>query len=400
VKEILVVGANVAGVSVATTLRSEGFAGIVRLIDAEPHLPYERPPLSKGALSAAPFSATLLRDESFYHEMSLDLILGRRVVSFSSDLKARLDDGSSLRPDAVVLATGARARRLAVEGGDDPRVTTLRTRDDAARIFACLTPGAKIVVIGGGLIGAEVAATAQERGCDVTWIERRSKWLHLQLGHAMAAACVAHHRRLGVKVIASAEVASIDTGVSLGVRLHDGRRLPAELVVVGVGVEAEVGLAIEAGIDVDDGVLVDAAGRTRNPSFFAVGDVARVRGSPRREHWQRAIDQGSNAARALLGRETAPPEVPWFWSDQFDRHIEVAGDLSIADQEVVRGEPTAANGSIFALRNGCVVGVATCNRPREARAAMRLIRAGKPVRPGDLADDRSDLRQLTFGGAS
>jgi 3-phenylpropionate/trans-cinnamate dioxygenase ferredoxin reductase subunit len=396
VKEILIVGANLAGVSAATVLRSEGFEGVVRLVDAEPRLPYERPPLSKSALSSATPSPTPLREESFYRAMALDLVLGRRVRSLTRDL----DDGARWRADAVLLATGARPRRLSVRGADDPRVVTLRTWRDAARIAECLTGGANIVVVGGGLIGAEVAAAARERGCRVTWIERGASHLRAPLGRVMAAECVGHHKARGVVVMTSVEIASIERAASLTVRLRDGQRLDADLVVVGIGVEPEVELAFAAGADVDDGVLVDSAGRTRNPRVFAAGDVARVRGARRREHWQNAIEQATQAARAMLGHDAAEPEVPWFWSDQFDRHLEVAGDLRGAEQEIVRGQPGAGNGSIVALRDGCVVGVATCNRPREARAAMRLIRAGTKVRAGDVADDAMDLRKVPLGGAA
>lgn len=399
-KEVLIVGANLAGVSVATVLRALGFDGVVRLIDADPALPYERPPLSKGALSVETPSPTPLREESFYRAMSLDLLLGRRVHSIAQDRTVTLEDGTRLGGDAVVLATGARPRRLAVKGADDPRVVTLRTWQDAARIAEGLTRGAEVVVVGGGLIGAEVAAAAKGRGCNVTWIERGPACLEAPLGRTMARACVAYQAARGVRVLTSVDIASIERGASLTLRLRDGQRLKADLVIAGIGVEPEVLLAFEAGAEVDDGVLVDAAGRTRNPKVFAVGDVARVRGSRRREHWQGAIEQATNAARALLGHEAAPPEVSWFWSDQFDRHLEVAGEVRGAEHEVVRGNPGAGDGSIVALTNGSVVGIATCNRPREARAAMRLIRAGTKVRTEDIGDDAMDLRKIPLGGTS
>ncbi len=399
-KEILIVGANIAGVSAATVLRAEGFEGIVRLIDAGPELPYERPPLSKGALAGETPSPTPLREESFYRSMALDLQLGRRVRSVTTDLTVTLDDGTRLRGDAVVLATGARPRRLSIRGADDPRVVTLRTWQDAAGIAGRLETGADIVVVGGGLIGAEAAAAARGRGCGVTWIERGTACLEASLGRAMAAECVAYHRARGVAVMNSVEIANIEKGSSLTVRLRDGQRIKADLVIAGIGVEPEVELAFDAGAEVDDGIVVDAGGRTRNPRVFAVGDVARVRGSRRREHWQNAIEQATQAGRALLGRDVAAAEVPWFWSDQFDRHLEVAGDLRGADQEVHRGQPGAGDGSIVALREERVIGVATCNRPREARAAMRLIRAGTKVRAKDLGDDATDLRQFAARGAS
>jgi len=216
----------------------------------------------------------------------------------------------------------------------------------------------------------------------------------------MAAACVANHRARGVSVRTTREVESIERGPALAVRLRGGERLEVDMIVVGIGVEPEVGLAIEAGADVDAGILVDGAGRTRNPRLLAVGDVARVRGTKRREHWQRAIEQGTNAARALSGADVAPPEVPWFWSDQFDRHIEVVGEMRGAEREVVRGEPLAGDGSVFAMSEGRVVGAATCNRPKEARAAMRLIRAVKAVREEELADEGVDLRKIVLGGAA
>jgi NADPH-dependent 2,4-dienoyl-CoA reductase/sulfur reductase-like enzyme len=415
VREILIVGANVAGVSTAAALRAEGFGGIIRLVDAERHLPYERPPLSKSALSAvgvahdggsapeAPRGAAPppLRERSFYDEAQIDLVLGRRVASLSRDLVARLDDGHRIVPDAVVLATGARPRRLTVSGAEDPRVVTLRTWDDAVRIAAALRPGAAVLVVGGGLIGAEVAASAVDRGCRVTWIERGDRCLEGALGRAMAAASVAHHRARGAVVRTSREVGAIERGAALAVRLRGGgERIEVDVIVVGIGVEPEVALAIEAGADVDAGILVDGAGRTRNPRLFAVGDVARVRGTKRGEHWQRAIEQGTNAARALSDKDVAAPEVPWFWSDQFDRHLEVVGEMRGADREVVRGQPLAGDGSVFAVREGRVIGAATCNRPKEARAAMRLIRAVKPVREEQLADEATDLRKLVLGGAA
>jgi 3-phenylpropionate/trans-cinnamate dioxygenase ferredoxin reductase subunit len=396
----VIVGANIAGVSVATVLRAEGFDGVVRLVDSDPILPYERPPLSKAPLSMESSSPTPLREESFYRSMSLDLLLGRRVQDITPDLTVTLEDGSRLRGDAVVLATGARPRRLAMKGADDPRVVTLRTWGDAVRITDGLKGAAEIVVVGGGLIGAEVAATARSCGCNVTWIERGRACLEAPLGRAMAAACVAHHEARGVRVLTSVEIASIERGSCLTLRLRDGQRLTADLVVAGIGVEPDVELAFEVGAEVDDGVLVDVVGRTKHPRVFAVGDVARVRGSRRREHWQNAIERATNAARALLGLEAAPPEVPWFWSDQFDRHLEVAGELWGAEHEVVRGRPGAGDGSIVALRNGSVVGVATCNRPRETRAAMRLIRAGAKVRTEDIGDDAMDLRKIPLGGTS
>jgi 3-phenylpropionate/trans-cinnamate dioxygenase ferredoxin reductase subunit len=400
VKEIVIVGANIAGVSAATVLRSEGFEGIVRLVDTEPQLPYERPPLSKGALADQSAAPTPLREESFYRSMSLDLVLGRRVRRLTSDLAVALDDGTRWSADAVVLATGARPRRLSLRGSEDARVVTLRTWKDAARIGASLKSGADIVVVGGGLIGAEVAAAAQARGCRVTWLERGRACLEAPLGRRMAEESVAYHRARGVVVMTSVEIASVESGASLTVRLRDGQRLNADLVVAGIGVEPEVELAFEAGAEVDDGVLVDSAGRTRNPRVFAVGDVARMRGGRRKEHWQNAIEQATNAARAILGHAASPPEVPWFWSDQFDRHIEVAGDLRGAEQEIVRGQPGAGNGSVVALRGGRVVGAATCNRPREARAAMSLIRAGLSVRAEDIADDAMDLRKVPQRGAA
>ncbi len=399
-EEILIVGANVAGVSVATVLRAEGFEGVIRLIDAETELPYERPPLSKGALAGATPSPTLLREESFYRSMSLDLQLGRRVRSVTTELTVTLEDGARLRGDAVVLATGARPRRLAVRGADDPRVVTLRTWQDAAGIAERLEKGVDVVVVGGGLIGAEAAAAARDRGCRVTWLERGGACLEAPLGRGMAAGCVAYHRARGVVVLTSVEITGIERAASLTVKLRDGQRINADLVIVGVGVEPEVELAFDAGAEVDDGVLVDAVGRTRNPRVFAVGDVARVRGSRRREHWQNAIEQATRAARALLGHDASAPEVPWFWSDQFDRHLEVAGELRGADQEIVRGQPGAGDGSIVALRDDRVIGVATCNRPRETRAVTRLIRAGTRVRAKDLGDDATDLRQFAARGAS
>jgi len=305
----------------------------------------------------------------------------------------------------VLLATGGRPRRLTVPGGDHPAVTTLRTLSDAETLRERLDPGARVGVIGGGLIGAEVTSTAVTRGCDVTLLDPTSRPLTRAVGPEIAEILHAQHRRHGVRVLAGAVSAVEDRGSEVRLRVAgSAETVDCDVVVVGIGIEQDVSLAVLAGVATRGGILVDEAQRTSHPRIFAAGDVARPRGaSPPSEHWDAALHEGMAAAAALLGQAVPAGRVPWFWSDRYDTHLEVLGEPyspdapDTAGTRIVRGELTGDSFTALTVRDGRCVGAVSINRPAEMRAVRRLIERYLPGPIDQLADDSVDLRTLVRG---
>lgn len=370
------------------------------LIGAERHPPYERPPLSKAVLlgTAEPSSVRLRHD---WDDLDIELLTGHAVTAIAAgQRRLELDSGASLRADKVLLATGGRCLRLHVPGADLAGVHTLRELDDATRLGAELVPGAKVVVIGGGFIGLEVAASARTLGCDVTVVEAASVPLSRGLGSTYGAFVAEQHIARGVRVGVGVGVRSILGGDRVtGVELDDGMVLPADVVVVGIGIAPRTELAPGLGVEVAQGIVVDAAARTTNPAVFAAGDVTvqpswRGERMVRYESYQNAQEQAAAAAAAMLGRPAPPREVPWFWSDQFDLNIQIAGDITDPDELVVRGDRDSLEFTAFHLRAQAVSGVFAINRGKDVRAAMKLIAAGLPVSADELMDESVDLRRL------
>jgi len=395
-----IVGASLAGARAAEALRAAGFDGRIALIGAERHPPYERPPLSKAVLlGKAEPSSLLLRDD--WDALDVELILGDPVTSISSaERLVLLASGASLRADKVLLATGGRCLRLDLPGAGLAGVHTLRELDDATRLGAELVPGARVVVIGGGFIGLEVAASSRMLGCDVIVVEAASVPLSRGLGSSYGAFVAEQHISRGVRVGVGVGVRAI-LGVDrvTGVELDDGSVLPADVVVVGIGIAPRTELAAGLGVAVRQGIVVDAAARTANPAVFAAGDVTvqpSWRGDRlvRYESYQNAQQQAAAAAASMLGRPAAEREAPWFWSDQFDLNIQIAGDVTEPDEVVVRGDRDALSFISFHLRGATVAGVFAINRGREVRAAMKLISAAVPVSAEELMDESADLRRL------
>jgi 3-phenylpropionate/trans-cinnamate dioxygenase ferredoxin reductase subunit len=350
-------------------------------------------------LGTAEPSSVLLRGD--WDELDVELILGDRVTSISSaERLVLLDSGASLRVDKVLLATGGRCLRLDVPGAGLDGVHTLRDLDDATRLGAELAPGARLVVIGGGFIGLEVAASGRTRGCDVTVVEAASVPLSRGLGSVYGAFVAEQHITRGVRVGVGVGVRAI-LGVDrvTGVELDDGMVLPADVVVVGIGITPRTELAAGLGVEVRQGIVVNAAARTANPAVFAAGDVTvqpSWRGDRlvRYESYQNAQQQAAAAAASMLGRPAADREVPWFWSDQFDLNIQIAGDVTGPDEVALRGDRDAPSFISFHLRGATVTGVFAINRGKEVRAAMKLISAAVPVTADELTDDSADLRRL------
>lgn len=406
--QIVIVGAGLAGVTAAEALRSGGFAGTITLLGDEPHGPYHRPPLSKAWLAGEVDAAQLvMRAPAMLARKQIELRTGVQVSAIDRAAQlVRLADGSALPYTGLVLATGSTPRRLALPGGDAPNVLPLRSRDDASAIAAqlarCAAEQLPVVVIGGGFIGLEVAATARKKGLTVTVLEAAPRLLGRVLVPALSSWFAALHRGHGVELVLDARIAAIETGadgLASAVTLADGTRLPCGLVVLGVGVSANDALAASAGLACERGIIVDACGRTADPRIVAAGDcTARQHDGQllRLESVQNATEQGKSAAAALLGNERPFTAAPWFWSDQYDCKLQMAGLSAGADQHVVRGDLAALPASVWHFSAGRLVAVDTLNSAREHLLARKLLDAGvspTPQQAGDVAFDLASLLQ-------
>ncbi|MEJ2852709.1 MULTISPECIES: NAD(P)/FAD-dependent oxidoreductase [unclassified Saccharothrix] len=394
---VVVVGAGLAGVTTAEYLRAHGYDGRLTLIGAEDEPPYDRPPLSKDVLTGkSALDEVRLHPEGWYADRQVGLRLGVAAQEIRPAERAVvLADGTVERADAVVLATGGTARRLSVPGAEHPSLLTLRTARDAVRLRERLVPGTRVAVVGAGLIGAEVTASAVALGCEVTLLDPVTPPLVGVVGPEIARVLHAQHEQHGVD-LRRGSVGRVESTGS-GVRLHIGDGVvDCDVVVVGIGIELNLDLAHSAGLAVDGGVLVDNAGRTSNPAVFAAGDVARRVGAPREEHWDAALREGEAAAAGVLGQPAPAAKAPWFWSDRYDTHLEGVGSFTTADRTVVRGELTA-DFTAIALRGGGLVGAVAVNRPQEIKALRRLLDRNVPVDAAMLADESVDLRRLARG---
>lgn len=399
----IIVGAGQGGLQVAESLRAEGYDGPVTLIGAEPVAPYHRPPLSKAVLAGAMEEAQLaIRGPGFWERQRIDLLTGLRVAGIDrAARRVRLEDGRSLDYRGLALATGARLRPLPVPGHDLDGVLGLRTLDDARRLRAALDHARRVVVIGGGFIGLEVAAAARKRGLDVTILEAADRLLARSATPLLADFHADLHRAQGVAVELGAAVAALEgqDGRLVAVRTADGRRWPADLVVVGIGIIPDTALAEGCGLACDGGVLVDDGARTSDPAIVAVGDCTARRvldgGSPLRlESVQNAVEQGKSAAAALLGRERPFVAAPWFWSDQYDVKLQIVGLSAGHDRAVVRGSVAERRFSVFYFRNGMLIAIDSVNRPADHLTGRKLLDRKIPLTPEQAIDDGFPLASL------
>jgi 3-phenylpropionate/trans-cinnamate dioxygenase ferredoxin reductase subunit len=399
----VIIGAGLAGVRAAAALRGQGFDGRVVLVGGEPHLPYDRPPLSKGVLQGTRAESDIrLHPEDFYVSSAIDLRLGTHATRLlARERRVVLSTGETLRADKLLLCTGGVPRQLDVPGSGLEGVHRLRSLDDALAIRERLRPGARVVVVGAGWIGAEVAASARELDCEVTLVEIAPIPLSRVLGDAIGRVYAQLHRDRGVDLRTGVGVARIEGTTRVrSVVTTDGRAVPADVVVVGVGMQPDTRLAEEAGIAVADGILVDAFGETSIPGVFAAGDASRrldvaLGRHVRAEHWQSAQRHAVATATSMLGRREPFGEVPWFWSDQYGINLQLAGDASAADDVVSRGDVEDLSFAAFYLRGGRVTAAVGINRPRDVRAAIGLIERAVPVDRAALADANVDLRRLS-----
>lgn len=395
---LIIVGAGHAGGRAALTLREEGYTGRLILIGDEAHLPYERPPLSKGLLQGSiDLAGCSLCDEARLAELDIEHIAGNPVRRLDpAQQRLQLADGQWLAYAGLLLATGGRARRLPQAQAN---VLYLRTHDEALALKAALRPGARLVVVGGGFIGLEVAATARSLGCDVTLLEAGPRLAGRVLPPVISEALLDVHRLHGVEVRLNVALESIDVDA---VVLVDGQRLPCDLVVVGIGMQPNIELAAAAGLDVGQGIRVDAHLRTSAPNVYAAGDVCEFRLDgqyQRQETWRNAEAQGRHAALNLLGRELAFESLPGFWSDQYDWGLQTVG-VSTA-LTVSRPLPTGGLLLFYLdaehhLQGAC--GWAPGNSvAKDIKLCERLISARVPLNPTSLADPDLSLKQLLRG---
>jgi 3-phenylpropionate/trans-cinnamate dioxygenase ferredoxin reductase subunit len=398
-----IVGAGLAGAKAAETLRSEGFEGRVMLIGAEPERPYERPPLSKDYLRGeAEREKAHVHDERFYADNAIELVTDRRAVALDdAGHKVLLDDGERVPYSRLLLATGSEPRRLEGPGSGLAGIHYLRDLADADRLRAALSTAERVVVVGAGWIGSEVAASARQLGKEVTIVEPAAVPLERALGSQVGSIYKALHEDNGVRVLTKTGVESFEgDGAVSAVRASDGQTLDADMVVVGVGAVPRIELAADAGIETGDGVLVDASLRTSSPDVFAAGDIASAAhplydDRVRVEHWANALNQGPAAARSMLGHEVTYDRVPYFFSDQYDLGMEYSG-LGRGDDDVVfRGDPGAREFIAFWLRDGRVVAGMNANVWDVTDPIQALIRSGGEVDPKQLADPGIALEELT-----
>jgi 3-phenylpropionate/trans-cinnamate dioxygenase ferredoxin reductase subunit len=397
---VVIAGAGQAGFQAAMSLRTEGYDGPVTLIGEEPHLPYQRPPLSKGFMAGKQdLDATVLRPAAYYADHHIDLLLGEKIVDFDRlSSRARLASGSQVPCDALVLAVGARNRALPVPGANLDGVFYLRTLTEAAAIKQRVENASEIVVIGGGFIGLELAAAARAKGKSVTVLEARTRLMPRVVAPVISEFYRNIHTDQGVRIVLGAAVTGITGGDQASeVVLADGTIYAADLVLVGIGVVPNTELSAALGIQAANGILVNDFLQTEDERIYAIGDCADhpnwfAGGRVRIESVQNAVDQAHCIAAAIAGRPAPYRAVPWFWTDQFDIRLQMAGLSGGCDQAVVRGDPESHKFSVFYFKEGRLAAVDSVNRPGDHMIARKLIAGSTALTADQAADPEVDLK--------
>ena len=401
---VLIVGAGHAGFQLAASLRQHGYGGRVCLINDEAHLPYQRPPLSKAYLKGEGRPDSLMfRPEKFYHDQHIELIADRAVSIDRPARRLLLASGAALDYAHLVLATGARNRLLDIPNANLADVLYLRILDESEALRLRIASARHVVVIGAGFIGLEFAATARAKGLEVDVIELGARVMARAVTAEISEYFQQRHTAAGIRIHFGVQATSIESDGTrvTGVSLSDGRHVPADLVVVGVGVLPNIELAAAAGLPVASGIIVDEQLLTSDPDISAIGDCAlfaspRFGGSLRLESVQNATDQAKCAARTILGKGAAYEALPWFWSDQGDLKLQIAGLSHGVDTWATRGDPTTRAFAVFGFKDGALRVVETVNRGAEHMAGRKLIAANTPLTPEQAADLSFDLRKLAL----
>jgi 3-phenylpropionate/trans-cinnamate dioxygenase ferredoxin reductase subunit len=401
-----IVGAGLAGAKAAETLREEGFDGRLLLIGDEPERPYERPPLSKDLLRGDTTEVPYVHGEGFYADNHIELLTSTRVTGVDLGLRELLLEGDRrLGYDRLLISTGSVPRRLDVPGGDLDGIHYLRTLSDSARIGERFESGKRLVVVGSGWIGAEIAASARQKGCDVTMLEMASLPLERVLGPEVGQIYLDLHRDHGIEFLPETTVERFEgEGAVQRVVTKDGAVIETDFVVVGIGVAPRTGLVETAGLKVDDGVVVDQHLEASSPGVFAAGDVASgwhpfYGHRLRVEHWANALNQGPVAAKAMLGQDVSYDEIPYFFSDQYDAGMEYSGYTTDWDEVVFRGDVDAREFIAFWVKDERVVAGLNMNVWDVSDPIRELIRLRQPVNPHALAEPSIPLSQLIADAA-
>lgn len=402
IKRVIIIGAGQAGGEAAQRLRQSGFAGDILLIGEEPLPPYQRPPLSKAYLAGKlDTDRLMLRPASVYAEENITLLSSVRAVWIDrANRKVRIEGGRELPYDALVLATGARPRKLPLVGADLDGVFLFRTASDVDAIRPRLTPGARLNVIGAGFIGLEVAAVARQLALEVTVVETAMRPLARVTSPEVAGFFLDEHTRQGVRFVLGGQPALIKGRERVtGVALTDGAELPADIVIAGIGITPETTLAQHCGLEVDNGVITDAQCRTSDPHIFAIGDCAARPMTHyhnricRLESVHNAVEGGKIAAAAIMG-QTHAVEAPWFWSDQYDLKLQIAGLFQGYDHVVFRGVMADRSFAAFYYKGDRLIAVDAVNRPGEYLGAKMLIQTGRTLAPEAIIDETRPMKDL------
>lgn len=407
-RKILVVGAGHAGGTFVALLRREGYDGEIEMVGAEEHAPYHRPPLSKSfgpAGADCSVQVKWLYDPDSYQSQGITLSLRESATSIDRDQRrVKLASGRVVDYDLLVLATGAEARRLDLPDEGIEGIHTLRDLRDATRLEEAVLSGVPLVIVGGGYIGLEVAAAARAKGVDVTVLEREDRLLARSASRALSDSLAEHHRVSGTQILTGTQIVGYKCEANRvnGVRLEDGSVISCGAVLVGAGATPRQSLAEQAGLTCKDGIIVDRRCRTSDESILAIGDVTNrpvdglemLDGRMRVESIPSAVDQARHAADLVLGRPARSPEVPWFWSDQFDLKIKIAGILHGDYETVQRGELKDGGVALYHLRGNRLIAAETINAAKDFMVAKRMLSSRCFVDARALRDPATDLKSL------
>ncbi|SNS30193.1 NAD(P)/FAD-dependent oxidoreductase [Sphingopyxis indica] len=401
--DVVIVGGGHGGAQVAVMLRTQKFEGSIAIVGEETELPYERPPLSKEYFAGEKeFERIQLRPAKYWDERAVTMLLGKRVVSVDPAAhRVTTEDGETISYGKLVWATGGRPRMLPIPGGDLPGVQGVRTRADADAMKAAAEAAKQIVVIGGGYIGLEAAAVLSKAGKKVVLLEALDRVLARVAGEDLSRFYEKEHREHGVDVRLGVSVEAIEGSDHVtGVRLADGEVIPADLVIVGIGIVPAVGPLIAAGAEGGNGVLVDAYCKTSLPDIYAIGDCAAHANTfaegacIRLESVQNANDQANVVAKGICGAEAPYHAIPWFWSNQYDLKLQTAGLSTGHDQAVLRGDPATRSFSVVYLKKGKVIALDCVNATRDYVQGRMIVTAGVTATPDQLADIETPLKAL------
>jgi 3-phenylpropionate/trans-cinnamate dioxygenase ferredoxin reductase subunit len=399
-ENIVIIGAGQAGAQAVQSLRAEGFAGPITLVGDEAYPPYQRPPLSKAYLLGTFERPRLfLKADAYYAETGCDLLLNTSAKAIHcADRTVELTDGRKLAYDKLLLATGARVRKLRCPGANLPGIHYLKTIADVDGLQAVFQAGKRIAIVGGGYIGLEVAAVGAKRGLEVTVFEAMDRLMARAVSPQLSDFYAREHEKAGVTLKLNTGVEAFEGNGKVERVIAGGKSYDADIVLVGIGVIPCDELAVAAGLASEDGIGVDRNARTGDPHIWAAGDCTRHVGREgheiRLECVQNAIDQAKHAALAMVGKPKTYSEVPWFWSDQYDLKLQIAGLARPTDTLVLRGDPANRKFAVFHLRGGAVAAVEAVNAAPEYMIGKKLVADGKQIAAETLADMSIPMKQM------